>query len=459
MIKKEFLYLGWYFLLCVPVIILYVNFSLKAKREWLSLIGRIKPQGLSVGQKREYIRLESAFPVEFHIEGAAEGVPVIVHQGFTKDISRTGIQIETFAIRGKKLDDFVPEKTKLKLIMNIPSDADATQATGTVKWINKSEDLMVDRYSIGVSFDEITDADLENVMKRVLWLRRKPDILGIAVAVALVLTASFFSAIFILNNEKRDLSRRLEVAGEERVALIDAAETISGEREELRVKLDALLQERAVLVTRLKYAESKRVMEKPKPAEIRQVTQPVMTEAAFEEPENYYDDETEEIGGEDMSAEIEAEEIFEEFLDPVVELRIPAKLKEDEIVVEPNITRKMIEAEKNSHDTLRDYILHEEVQLLDRYCSTHRTSIYHAAGLFALAEMRYKARSMEEMTKQAYRNVMRLYPRSKYASYASHRMDQLGRNMPYETRSLGYYSREYNLPDLFDYRELEPYKK
>ena len=41
--KKEFIYLFLYLLFCVPIIILYINFSLKAKREWLILTGKIKP--------------------------------------------------------------------------------------------------------------------------------------------------------------------------------------------------------------------------------------------------------------------------------------------------------------------------------------------------------------------------------------------------------------------------------
>ena len=48
---------------------------------------------------------------------------------------------------------------------------------------------------------------------------------------------------------------------------------------------------------------------------------------------------------------------------------------DNEIVVEPNITRKMVNSEKDVYRTLRDYILAEEIQLLDRYCSTHKTSI------------------------------------------------------------------------------------
>lgn len=117
MIRKEFLYLGWYFLLCIPIIIVYIRFSAKAKREWLILIGQIKSEATEA-EKREYIRLDSTFPIEFQkVEGDQE---FEIHQGYTKDISKNGMCISGVTVRGRKLEDLVPDQTKLRLIINIP---------------------------------------------------------------------------------------------------------------------------------------------------------------------------------------------------------------------------------------------------------------------------------------------------------------------------------------------------
>jgi hypothetical protein len=461
MIRKEFLYLLWYFLLCIPVVILYVNFSLRAKREWLALIGRIKQENVSEEQKREYIRLESAFPVEFQtIEGPTDREPQI-YQGFTRDVSKAGICVETFTVRGKNLVNLSPNETRLRLIINIPSESETTIALGTVRWITKSEEMTVDRYSMGISFDEIAGPDLENIMKHVLWFRRKPDILGILVAIALMLMAAFFSTVIVLKGEKAELERKIRIVREDRTTLTKVTEDFKREKEELESRLSAVSQEREVLLARLRSLEGKRRVEMMTPTIPKESKVPLAEEerpiavAAEEEPMATIEEGAE--LEEDLEG-LEEPEIIEEFLEPIVELRRPAR-SDDEIVVEPNITRKMIKSERDVFNTLRDYILAEEMHLLHRYCSTHRTSIYHAAGLFALAELRYKNKSMKEMTMKAYRDVITLYPRSKYASYASHRMEQIKRNLPYESRGLKYYATNYNLPPLFSYRELEPYKK
>lgn len=454
MIKREFLYLGWYLLLCIPIIILYVKFSLRAKREWLTLVGQIRPQVTPGEQEREYMRLEFAFPVEFQKEEEPKEHEFNIHQGFTKNISKSGMCIETLTVRGKKLEDLIPNKTKLKLIMNIPSEAQATIARATVRWVRKTEDMAVDRYYIGVSYDDIAEPDLEKIIRYVLWFRRKPDIFAISIIVALVLIVAFISTTVIFRNAKSQLENRVEIAEGERLKLAKEVEVIQGEKDKIAEDLKSITRRYATLRERLKSLESEREYQKKKFVEEKKRSEALRTRLEKEIPVV-----EKELTAEAEEAEPEEETIeAEETLEPVVELREPTKA-EDEIVFEPNITRKMVESEKEVYKTFRDHILEEDIQLLDRYASLHRTSIYHAAGLFALAELRYKNRHIKEMTMKAYRDVISLYPNSKYASYASHRLEQIKRNLPYQTHTLGYYYREYNLPSLFDYRELEPYKE
>ncbi len=442
MIRKEFLYLGWYFLLCIPIIIVYIRFSAKAKREWLILIGQIKSEATEA-EKREYIRLDSTFPIEFQkVEGDQE---FEIHQGYTKDISKNGMCISGVTVRGRKLEDLVPDQTKLRLIINIPLESHAIIALATVRWIRKTEDIAVDRYSIGVSYDDIAEPDLSRIIKYALGFRRKPNILAVMTVIVVMVIAAFFSTIIIFRDVRSHLEARLEAVGEDRTRLAKEVEVLEGEKEDLIDELEMISQKYTALWERLREMEKKRYYKK--------------TEVVKKEPEKAEEVVEEEKEEEVISEPEEVKEWVEDILEePVVELRKPV-LPEDEIAFEPNITKKMIESEKGVYKTFRDYILKEEIQLLDRYCSAHRTSIYHASGLFALAELRYKTRHIKEMTIKAYRDVIRLYPKSKHASYASHRLDQITRNLPYEAYSLKYYSVEYNLPPLYDYRELEPYKE
>lgn len=452
MIKKEFLYLGWYLLLCIPVIIFYVRYSSKSKREWLTLIGQIKPRATAATtgeEKRKYIRLESTFPVEFQkIDESEKDIPV--HQGFTKDISREGMAIEAVVAHGRRISDFIPDRTRLRLFVNIPEDAQTTVTQVTVRWVRKTEGVNIDRYSIGVSYDDIKEPDLVRIVKYALWFRRRPDFFAITVVAIAMLMAALLVTIMVFRGTTSQLERRLANLDEERTRLAAETEVIQREKEELEKDLEATSRQYTTLWESFQRGGGERVRTKSRLAE-EKAAEPILPELPEEKP-IAEDEET-------FEAEIaEPEEVAEEDLEPVVEMRKAASA-EDEIVVKPNITRKMIDSEKDAYKAFRDYILDEEIQLLDRYCSDHKTSIYHVAGLFALAELRYKNRHIKEMTIKAYRDVIRIYSRSKYASYASHRLDQLDKNLPYTAYTLKYFYIEYNLPPLYDYRELEPYKK
>ncbi|MFH1753339.1 MAG: PilZ domain-containing protein, partial [Candidatus Omnitrophota bacterium] len=437
----------------------YINFSYKAKKEWLSLAGHIRPQEISPEQKREYIRLESAFPVEFQNLARPAASEAQLYQGFTRNISKTGICVETFTVRGKKIEDLKPNDTKLKLIISIPSESESTIAQGSIIWINKTEDMTVDKYTMGISFDEIAKPDLENIMKHALWLRRKPDILGIVVALTFMILMVFISTVVVLKGEKSDLEKRIRLAREDKTNLTRMTEDFKREEGEYQRRIDELARERTLLMTRLRSAEN-RINASAALAADNAAASAQRAEALIAEGGIISD-------GLEGALSQNAEEAFlfqedaaeaEELLEPVVELRKTVSDPGEELVA-PNVTRDMVESERDTYKILRDYILAEEVHLLDAYCSTHKRSIYHAAGLFALAEMRYKSASMKEMTLKAYRDVITLYPRSKYASYASHRLEQAGKNLPYDRYNLKYYMSNYNLPPLFDYRELEPFKK
>ena len=213
MIKKEFLYLGWYLVLCVPIIVFYIKFSLKAKKEWLALTGRVKPKKLkSLGEERGHIRLESAFPVEFQkIQEPVLGNPEM-HQGLTTDISKTGMSIEAFTIRRKKLDDFEPDKTKLKLTINIPAENQTVVTPATVKWVRKVEESGSDKYMIGVSYDDMPEPDLAKLMKYALFFRRRADMLAITMLTILVLVITFITTTVIYKKERLQLEKKIEAA-------------------------------------------------------------------------------------------------------------------------------------------------------------------------------------------------------------------------------------------------------
>lgn len=459
--NNESAHLWWYILLAVPIILIYVRFSAKSKREWQALSGETKMKVAPGEQDREYMRLESAFPVEFQKAEADSGGQINILQGLTKDLSRTGMQIETVAAKGSRLDDNMPNGTKLKLVINIPSETHATIAFATVRWIRKTEDITVDRYSLGVSYDDIAKPDLDKIIRYGLRFRRKADIFSLVIVIALLLTVAFVSAIFFFGNVRTDLERRATVAEEERHRLAGQTAEIKKEKEEIEENLENVTQKYRALQKTLKEIERERVIQKRRLAAEEEKIRALKAASASEEKDLVLSDRdivTESGEGSSEEGGYETGDAYDSADEPVVEVRQDTA-PEDEILFEPNITRGMVEKEKSILKSFRDYVLREDIGKLNRYCSDHKSSIYHAGGLFAVAELSYKAKRAKEDTTEAYEEVIALYSGSKYASYASHRLDQLETNLQYGVYTLKHFYNEYNLPPLFDYRELEPYKE
>ncbi len=461
MANNEYAHLWWYILLAIPIILIYVRFSAKSKREWQALSGETKMQVAPGEQDREYMRLESAFPVEFQKAEADRGGRVNILQGLTKDLSKTGMQIETVAAKGSRLDDNMPNGTKLKLVINIPSETHATIAFATVRWVRKTEDITVDRYSLGVSYDDIAKPDLDKIIRYAMRFRRKADVFSLVIVIALLLTVAFVSAVFFFGNIRTDLERRATVAEEERQRLAGQTAEIKKEKEEIEENLENVTQKYRALQKALKEIERERDLQKRRLAAEEEKIKALKAASAPRKEDIVLSDRDiiteseEESSGEGA---YETGDAYDAGDEPVVKVRQDTA-PEDEILFEPNITRGMVDEEKKALKSFRDYILREDIAKLSKYCSSHKSSIYHAGGLFAVAELSYKAKKAKDDTTEAYEEVIALYPGSKYASYASHRLDQLETNLQYGIYTLKHFYNEYNLPPLFDYRELEPYKE
>jgi len=140
---------------------------------------------------RKYLRLNTVFPIEFNaVDKDKKPVSALI-QGFTRNVGKGGMCIEAKFEKNKEPLDISPGKTMLKLVINIPSSAFATDSYAVVKWVKKVSEYIFDSYILGVEYDEI-DTDNQKMIERyVLWLYRKPKVLFI-----LFLTALIFAVLF-----------------------------------------------------------------------------------------------------------------------------------------------------------------------------------------------------------------------------------------------------------------------
>ena len=393
-------------------------------------------------EKRKYIRLDTVFPIEFQLVSKEDRRPLSeLYEGFTRNVGRGGMGIfaKTLKQKDEEFFNFVPRETKLKVIINIPLDKEPIESLATVEWIEKQPGPIVDTYLFGISYDFINEVEYEKIISYVKWLHLRPKV--ISAIIVLLVIAFVLSSVFLFKINKRRIeserglvktvaesrrARKAKIQAEEKKSLMKT-ELEAGERERV-----------AMRVAFAKLAEKKKTLEE-------------MSRLSEEEREDLQL-QIEELAEEKMLLE---EEIERETAESGEEAGIEKEISEREEGV-TEISEKRLKSEEPNYNRFRELVLNEKIQSLSAYTSTHRSSIYHAAALFALAELRYKHKG-RALAEVSYNQVIELYSRSKYALYSSHRLGQLGIMASYEYYTLKDFYDTYNLPKLLDYRNIEPY--
>lgn len=127
-------------------------------------------------EQRKYLRIHITFPVRFqhlNVNGKPEGE---IFQGFTRNVSKGGMFIESRLDKKAKLCEFIPDKTKLKLIINIPPDSAPIDSTAIVKWAGRVSEPAFDTCFFGVKYDQIDNAQHRMIERYIKRLHHKPKI-------------------------------------------------------------------------------------------------------------------------------------------------------------------------------------------------------------------------------------------------------------------------------------------
>lgn len=115
--------------------------------------------------QREFIRLDSVFPVEFKFLSSGGKLEGIAYHGFTSNISKGGLCLELFKAESEMLAVLNKEKEiRLGLKIHIPVGRPAIAACGIVSWVKKSTSHH-SQVLIGLRYDDIQAKDLSRIMR------------------------------------------------------------------------------------------------------------------------------------------------------------------------------------------------------------------------------------------------------------------------------------------------------
>lgn len=221
-------------------------------------------------EKREFIRLDSVFPVEFQIFPAVEmaapkhgksNQPLdnAWHHGFTNNVSKGGMCLELL-----KLDEQLvkllsaPEEVRLNLKIHIPIHRPASEATAEVLWFKKEEGHHLSQYRAGLKYDKIDSKVTKQIMRlaysKVIFPR---IVLASIVILFLGFAISTYNNFRLYSSNKKLIEKmvdilqdsklnrnELENIREEKAALeaglLESNAAIKAREEELNKKIDEL---------------------------------------------------------------------------------------------------------------------------------------------------------------------------------------------------------------------------
>jgi hypothetical protein len=192
------------------------------------------------GERRQYIRLDSVFPVQFRILSlnAKEALSEWL-QGFTNNISKAGICLEVNNLNPELAKLIKNQQVKLSLAIEIPLARSPVSAMSRVAWMQDMAN-QPDRYLIGLTYEEILPSSNNQIM-RYAWTKRLffPVVLTVIFALGLGFAVNSYLNVKLVRGNKALVGQLVKILQESSVAKQKVKE-INKEKDDLQLKIQAL---------------------------------------------------------------------------------------------------------------------------------------------------------------------------------------------------------------------------
>ncbi len=161
-----------------------------------------------MSKQRQYVRMNTVFPVEVGIYESGEARASGLLQGFTRDISAGGMCIELKSF-GKEEEKYLQPDASLELTINTTFAKNPIRAAARIAWLQKDGPTGAPLYRLGVAYTRIDAKAQRRILKhahRRLWA---PRLAGAFLFILLALLIGSFLHARQLYSENRRLVDRL----------------------------------------------------------------------------------------------------------------------------------------------------------------------------------------------------------------------------------------------------------
>ena len=141
---------------------------------------------------RQYSRLKSVFPVDFtliHIQDELLGLDWT--RGYTCNVCRTGLCLQTSALRSSAINFLKKEGIQLELRIGIPIGKTPFRVVAKVAWYKIEEIQDYSNTYIGLEFTSITDENLNRMLRHAKYF-------GISARIVIIISAIIFIGLIII---------------------------------------------------------------------------------------------------------------------------------------------------------------------------------------------------------------------------------------------------------------------
>ncbi|MDP3732431.1 MAG: PilZ domain-containing protein [Candidatus Omnitrophota bacterium] len=219
-------------------------------------------------ERRQYIRLDSVFPVQFRIL-SLEGEKALSDwlQGFTNNISKGGICLAVNNLKPELAKLIKDRQVKLSLDIQMPLAASPVPASARVAWV-KDITGQPNKYLIGLSYEEIVASANSRIIR---YAMAKRLFVPLATTIIVILGLGFVIGSYInvrlIKSNKTLVEQLVKIIQESSVAK-QTVKAINKEREDLQLKMQALQlrirateEEKAALQERMRLEEKVKLEE------------------------------------------------------------------------------------------------------------------------------------------------------------------------------------------------------
>lgn len=183
-----------------------------------------------INERRRYVRLNKIFPVELKIVDAQNKPISDLIQGFTRDVSFSGVCVEINSLNQEQIELLINNKNKVQVFLNIPLNQNPIKAIASLAWSKKTAVPYPQSYLFGLDYEVIDQVEQKRIIRFAKILLSIPRMIAAGCAL-LVLFCGFlaYDNIRLIKNNN-SLVQQLGQLNDQQFALNQQLDKIKAER-------------------------------------------------------------------------------------------------------------------------------------------------------------------------------------------------------------------------------------